>query len=97
MSEAQNQVEFTGAILKDGKLYSALRLDLDVASQGRALREARKMLAEAVTLCLETYFENGIPYLRPVPPEEDPRRHDVENLVEIFPLPGHSVRSPVST
>jgi len=43
------------------------------------------MLAEAVTLYLETCFENGIPYLRPVPPEEDPRHHPVENLLEIFP------------
>jgi hypothetical protein len=44
------------------------------------------MLAEAVTLYLETCFENNLPYMRPVPPEEDPRRSVPENLVEIFRL-----------
>ncbi len=86
MSEAQNQFEFTGAIQKDGRRYSALCLDVDVASQGRSPSEVKKMLAEAVTLYLETCFENGIPYLRPAPPEEDPRQHPIENVVEIFPL-----------
>jgi hypothetical protein len=51
-----------------------------------ARREARKMLAEAVTLYLETCFESNSPYLRPVPAEEDPRRNPPENLVEIFPV-----------
>jgi predicted RNase H-like HicB family nuclease len=86
MSEAQNQFEFTGAVIRDGKLYSSLCLDLDVASQGKTPREAKKMLAQAVTLYLETCFENGIPYLRPVPTTEDPRHHAAENLIEIFPL-----------
>lgn len=86
MSEAQNQFDFTCAVLRDGKLYSSLCLDLDVASQGKTRREAKKMLAEAVTLYLETCFEDGIPYLRPVPTTEDPRHQAVENLVEIFPL-----------
>jgi hypothetical protein len=44
------------------------------------------MLAEAVTLYLETCFESNSPYLRPVPAEEDPRRNPPENLVEIFPV-----------
>jgi len=59
--------------------------DLDVASKSRTLREAKKMLAESVTSYLQACFENGIPYLRPVPPEEDPGHHPVENLLEIFP------------
>ena len=86
MSEPQNQFEFTGAVLRDGRLYSSLCLDLDVASQGKTPREAKKMLAEAVTLYMETCFENGIPYLRPIPATEDPRQHAVESLVEVFPL-----------
>jgi hypothetical protein len=44
------------------------------------------MLAEAVTLYLETCFDSNSPYLRPVPPEEDPRKNRPEGLVEIFPL-----------
>lgn len=44
------------------------------------------MLAEAVGLYLETCFEDGIPYLRPVPQDEDPRSRSPEDLVEVFPL-----------
>lgn len=86
MKEAQNHFEFTGAIFKEGKWYVSLCLDMDVASQGRTPREARKMLAEAVMLYLETCFENNLPYMRPVPPEEDPRKNPVVDFVEIFPL-----------
>ena len=86
MKNHQDQFEFTGAIFKEGKWYVSLCLDLDVASQGRTLREARKMLAEAVSLYLETCFESNLPYLRPVPPEEDPRRNPRRNFVETFPL-----------
>ena len=86
MSEAQNHFEFTGAIFKDGKRFAALCPELDVASQGRTASEAKKMLAEAVSLYLETCFEDGIPHLRPVPPEEDPRQHRTDGLIEMFPL-----------
>ncbi len=86
MSEAQNQFEFTGLILKEGEAFSSLCLDLDIASQGKTVREAKRALTEAVTLYLETCFENGIPHLRPVSPADDPRRNSAENLVEVFPL-----------
>ena len=86
MSETQNHFEFTGALLRDGKQYVGLCLDVDIASQGRTAREARKMLAEAVTLYLETCFEDGIPFLRPVPKADDPRLHPSQNLLEVFPL-----------
>jgi predicted RNase H-like HicB family nuclease len=86
MRSGPNHFEFTGAVFKERKAFVSLCLDLDVASQGRTRREARKMLAEAVTLYLETCFESNSPYLRPVPAEEDPRRNPPENLVEIFPV-----------
>jgi predicted RNase H-like HicB family nuclease len=86
MAETQNHFEFTGALYQEGKLWVAVCLEVDVASQGRTAREARKMLAEAVTLYLETCFEDGIPFLRPVPREDDPRFHPPKNLLEIFPL-----------
>lgn len=81
----RNHFEFTGAIFKEGRWYVSLCLDLDIASQGRTPREARKMLAEAVTLYMETCFENNLPYMRPVPAEEDPRQHPTKGLVELFP------------
>jgi predicted RNase H-like HicB family nuclease len=86
MKDERNQFEFTGAILKEGKWYVSLCLELDVASQGRTIREAKKMLAEAVELYLQTCFENNLPYMRPVPPEEDPRRSPDDNILETFPL-----------
>lgn len=86
MKNNQNQFEFTGVIFREGRWFVSLCLELDVASQGRSPREARKMLAEAVTLYLETCFEDGVPYLRPVPKQEDPRVQQAANLVESFPL-----------
>jgi predicted RNase H-like HicB family nuclease len=86
MKNNQNHFEFTGVILREGRLFVSLCLELDVASQGRSPREARKMLAEAVSLYLETCFEDGVPHLRPVPKEEDPRVQEPANLVESFLL-----------
>jgi predicted RNase H-like HicB family nuclease len=73
MVALQNRFDFTGALYKEGKWFVALCLDVDVASQGRTAREARRMLAEAVTLYLEGCFESNIPYLRPAPKDQDPR------------------------
>ena len=86
MANDQNHFEFTGVVLKDGKHIVSLCLEVDVASQGRTLREAKKMLAEAVTLYLETCFENGIPHLRPVPREDDPRVSQPKSVLESYPL-----------
>lgn len=82
----QNHFEFTGVLFRDGKHLVSLCLEVDVASQGRTPYEAKKMLAEAVTLYVETCFENGIPYLRPVPREEDPRLREPQSVVETFPV-----------
>lgn len=86
MARQRNHFEFTGAVFREGKWFVSLCLDLDLASQGRSVREAKKMLAEAVSLYLETCFEDNVPYVRPVPREEDPRLKPPDNLVGIFPL-----------
>ncbi len=86
MKSNANQFEFTGAIFKEGRWFVSLCLDVDVASQGKSLRQAKEMLAEAVSLYLEVCLESNLPYLRPVPGEEDPRFQPRKNLVEIFPL-----------
>ena len=75
---------FTGVIVKEDQTYSSLCLELDVASQGDTPEEAKAMLLEAVTLYLEGTFEDGLPYLRPVPPEDDPRHTNLDQLVEAF-------------
>lgn len=60
-------------IEKDDDLYSAICLELNVASQGVTIDEVKKNLQEAVELYLEVVYEAGdeeefIP--RPAPREE---------------------------
>ena len=58
---------FTGAILQEEPGYTSLCPELDVASQGQTVQQARDALLEAVTLYLETALENNLPWLRPIP------------------------------
>jgi predicted RNase H-like HicB family nuclease len=46
--------EFTALVEREGDGYVALCPELDVASQGDTVEEARNNLAEAVSLLLET-------------------------------------------
>ncbi|MCH7979129.1 MAG: hypothetical protein IH935_09160 [Acidobacteria bacterium] len=88
MKTAHNhkQFKFTAALFRERRQFVSLCLDVDVASQGRTVQEAKKKLAEAVSLYLEGCFESNVPYLRPVPREEDPRFSPSDDFVEIFPL-----------
>lgn len=75
---------FTGLIWKENTEFSALCPELDVASQGRTQKEAQQNLLEAATLHLEGSFEDGLPYLRPIPVTEDPRNSLPEGKVKVF-------------
>lgn len=75
---------FTGVTLKEDQGFSALCLELDVASVGETPEEAKEMLLEAATLHIEGAIEDGLPYLRPVPTDDDPRQTMAEQIVEIF-------------
>ena len=46
--------QFTAIIQQEAKWFVALCPELDVASQGKSVEEARRNLAEAVALVLET-------------------------------------------
>ena len=82
-----DQFVFTGVILKEANGYTSLCLELDVASQGNTIQKAKVALLEAVTLYLETAFENNLPYLRPVPPDANPLlQPSAKDLVETFRL-----------
>ncbi|MGH7450547.1 MAG: type II toxin-antitoxin system HicB family antitoxin [bacterium] len=66
-------LDFHVLIEKEGRLYSALCLELDVASQGRTIAETKKNILEAIELYLESVYDDGdekefIP--RPAPIEE---------------------------
>ncbi len=82
----KNIFTFTGVVVKEDRGYSSLCVELDVASQGETLREAKTALTEATTLYLESAIENNLPYMRPVPIEDDPRRLTPDRIAEIFPV-----------
>ena len=82
----KNGFTFTGVIVKQGKSYSSLCLELDVASHGDTIRAAKDALVEAAALYLESAIDSNLPYLRPVPPDEDPRRATPKLVVQTFPL-----------
>ncbi|MEW6609194.1 MAG: hypothetical protein AB1414_17415 [bacterium] len=46
-------------IEKEGDIYSAVCLELNVASQGKTMEETRRNLQEAVELYLEDVLESG--------------------------------------
>jgi predicted RNase H-like HicB family nuclease len=75
---------FTGILWKEDKGCTALCPELDIASQGDSPAEAKQMLLEAAALHLEGAVEDGLPYLRPIPPVEDPRRTFPEKILETF-------------
>ncbi len=52
------ELSFDIEIKPDGDWYIASCHELDVHSQGRTKRKARKNLKEAVELFLQVYFEN---------------------------------------
>jgi len=75
---------FTGIILKEDQGYSSLCPELDVASVGTTPDEAKTMLLEAATLHIEGAIEDGLPYLRPIPAEADPRNIAPDTIQEVF-------------
>jgi len=83
---------FTGVIWKEEDAYTALCPELDVATQGKSPLEAKDMLLEAATLHLEGSFEDGLPYLRPIPPAEDPRNLYPQESLETFRFKDNSIQ-----
>ena len=75
---------FTGILIKEQEGYSSLCPELDVASVGSTPDEAKAMLLEAATLHIEGAIEDGLPYLRPVPAQDDPRQIAPDTIAEIF-------------
>jgi predicted RNase H-like HicB family nuclease len=80
---------FTGLLVREGGGFYALCPELDVASQGRDVREAKAMLKEAITGYLESCIESNLPYLRPVPKDEDPRECDARDLAATYRILPH--------
>lgn len=75
---------FTGIVIKEEHGYSALCPELDVASFGATPDEAKAMLLDAATLHIEGAIEDGLPYLRPVPSDADPRNAAPVTIQQVF-------------
>jgi predicted RNase H-like HicB family nuclease len=75
---------FTGILVKERQGYSSICPELDVASVGDTPEQAKKMLLEAATLHLEGAFEDGLPYLRRIPDDADPRTAAPDTVVDVF-------------
>lgn len=77
---------FDSVIIKEESGFSSLCLNIDVASEGESIEEAKKNLKEAVTLYLETSIENNLPILRPIPNDDNPLIYRSKDIVEKFLL-----------
>ena len=80
--------QFTAVIEREGDGYVALCPELDIASQGDSIEEARRNLQEA----LELFFETASPLeslarLDPSPNADRPGRHDRERIAELRAMP----------
>jgi predicted RNase H-like HicB family nuclease len=75
---------FTGIIWKESDEYSALCPELDIASQGGTVAEARNNLLETAALHLEGSFKDDLPYSRPVPASEDLRNFHPGDSLKVF-------------
>jgi predicted RNase H-like HicB family nuclease len=75
---------FESVIVKEDDGYYSLCLDVDVASQGDTIEEAKAMLIEAVEGYLEVSIENNMPFLRPVPDNANPEYIEPDNIAERF-------------
>lgn len=71
-------------IVKEDDGYYSLCLDVDVASQGDTVEEAKNMLIEAVEGYIEVSVDMKLPFLRPVPDDANPVMIEPENIVERF-------------
>ena len=82
----QSKFIFTGILLEDDPSISALCLEVDVASDGETIEEAKKNLIEAVSLYIESAVENNLPVLRPVSKDENPLLIEPDKVIEKFML-----------
>ncbi len=82
--EDKSSFVFTGILIKEDTGYSALCLEVDIASQGETVEEAKNNLIEAITLYLESAVESNLPIIRPVPEEDNPLKLTPERVIETF-------------
>jgi len=87
---------YTGIIKKDGKFYVALCLELNVASQGENIEEAKQMFEEACEEYLAYMHDEGLEdEIRPVPLELL-REFLLEDVEVVRPTPNWTYSETIS-
>jgi predicted RNase H-like HicB family nuclease len=80
----RSNLVFTGLVVQESDEFVAYCTELDVVSQGETVKEAKEMLQEAIGLYLNTCVESNLPYMRPIPHDEDPRNETPADVVEVY-------------
>lgn len=81
-----NTFVFEAILLREPRGYSALCMDVDVATSARTPALAKSRLAAAVRGYVETALSGNLPVLRPVPASENPVVASPQDIVERFPV-----------
>ena len=72
--------------MKEGKSFSAFCPEVDVATEGKNIPEAKDNLIEAVSLYVESAIESNLPILRTMPEEENLLISKPKDIEETFRL-----------
>jgi hypothetical protein len=78
--------KFTGFVLRAGRKFESICPELDVASFGRTVTEARAALVEACQLHVESAIESNLPYLRPMPADDHPLHGEPARIMDQLTL-----------
>jgi len=77
-------LKFEAVITKEDDIFCSLCIDLNVASEGETIEEAKKNLIEAVNDYIEIAIENNLPIIRKVSGENNPLLATSEEVIEKF-------------
>ena len=77
-------LKFEAVIIKEDDIFCSLCIDLNVASEGETIEEAKKNLIEAVNDYIEIAIENNLPIMRKVSDVDNPIFTIPEEVIEKF-------------
>jgi len=79
-------LKFESVITKEDEIFCSLCIDLNVASEGESIEEAKKNLIEAVNDYIGIAIENNLPIMRKVSDENNPLLTTPEEVIEKFSI-----------
>jgi predicted RNase H-like HicB family nuclease len=79
-----NNLNFKNVIIKEDNGYSALCLDVDIATDGDTIEKVKENLREAISLYTESAIESNLPIIRPVALNDNPIITRKDDVIEIL-------------